>query len=490
MPPKRLLGAALLAVACCLLPCAPAQAVTPNGRLQLIHLDVGQGDGTLLITPLGQTALFDEGPGGTPASGVTVVNQLKALGVTHLDHHFTSHYHSDHIGNFTSVLSGGIALDYGWDRAQSYTTTTYTNYVSALGARRRTMVKNQIITLDSLSAHPVYLKCVDLAGAGVATSDENSLSLVVKVSYGEFDEVIGGDLTGSTGGGGADVESIIGAEVGQVEVYKVHHHGSRYSSNTTWLNAIRPKVGVIECGNGNSYGHPTLEALTRLHAAGVRTYWTETGAGAAPDPAWDKVALGQITVSATWQPGGIDSVSGNGFADVFTNSGTNGDTTPPVVAIGSPVGGENWSIGSVHPITWSATDNIGVAEVDLSYSTDGGVTFPNVIANNVPNTGSYNWMTPAVPSAAARVRVLVRDAAGNLAAGFGDLFGRCHACLYDHAQRRLPRGRCVRERQFRRGGDELHICRPAREPDAERQLRRQPAGFDAAGRCDHRPRWR
>lgn len=416
MPPMRPLGAAMLAAACCFVLALPAQALTGNGRLQIIHLDVGQGDGTLLITPNGQTALFDEGPGGTPAMGVTVVNQLKALGVTHLDHHFTSHYHSDHIGNFTSVLNGGIALDYGWDRAQSYTTATYTNYVGALGARRRTMVKNQVITLDSLSAHPVYLKCVDLAGAGVSTSDENSLSLVVKVSYGEYDEVIGGDLTGSTGGGGADVESIIGPEVGQVEVYKVHHHGSRYSSNTTWLNAIHPKIGVIECGNGNSYGHPTAEALSRLHAASVRTYWTETGAGVAPDPAWDKVALGQIRISATWTPGGVDSISGNGFADAFTNSGTSGDLVPPVVALSSPAGGENWNVGDLHAITWSATDNVGVSEIDLTYSTDGGATFPNVIASDVPNTGTYAWTVPSVLTGAARVRVIARDASGNVAA--------------------------------------------------------------------------
>ena len=70
---------------------SPARAVTPNGRLQVIHLDVGQGDGALLISPLGQTVLIDEGPSGvTPAMGVSVLNQLLALGVTHVDHHCAS----------------------------------------------------------------------------------------------------------------------------------------------------------------------------------------------------------------------------------------------------------------------------------------------------------------------------------------------------------------------------------------------------------------
>ena len=120
----------------------PAGAVTANGRLQIIHLDVGQGDGAVIITPLGQVVMIDEGRPATPAMGVTVLAQLQALGVTHVDHHFASHYHSDHIGNFDAIFDAGSChLDYGWDRAGSYTTAAYTNYVNTLGAKRRTMVE-------------------------------------------------------------------------------------------------------------------------------------------------------------------------------------------------------------------------------------------------------------------------------------------------------------------------------------------------------------
>ena len=75
---------------------------------------------------------------------------------------------------------------------------TYTNYVRTLGTTRRTLVKNQVITLDSLSAHPVRSSAwtSPARGIGPAPSDENSLCLMLKVSYGEFDDVFGGDLTG------------------------------------------------------------------------------------------------------------------------------------------------------------------------------------------------------------------------------------------------------------------------------------------------------
>ncbi len=420
MPPSRLIGASCLAALLLAAP-APAPAVTATGRLQIIHLDVGQGDGAVIISPLGQVVMIDDGVNGnpTPACGVKVPQQLQALGVTHVDYHFSSHYHSDHLGLFKTIFgAGGIAtVDYGWDRGGSYSTSYYTDYNTTLGSKRRTLVKNQVITLDSLSAHPVRIKCVDLNAAGISTTDENSLSVQLKVTYGEFDMSFGGDTPGANSGSYKNVETTVGPEMGPIEVYKVHHHGSATSSLTDWLNATKPKIAVISEGTGNTYGHPTSAALTRLHNAGVHTYWTETGSGAAPTPGWDKVSNGQIVISATWEPGGVDTIRGNGFADTFTNSGTpTGDTTPPVVAVGAPNGGEDWKAGSAQAITWTASDDVGVTAVDLAYSTDGGASFPNSIATGLANSGSYLWTVPDAPGTSVRVRVRARDAAGNLGA--------------------------------------------------------------------------
>jgi beta-lactamase superfamily II metal-dependent hydrolase len=413
MPLPRHLALACLAASLAVVSAPPAQAVTATGRLQIHHMDVGQGDGLLIISPLGQTALVDDG---VYTDCTKVKAYLQALGVTQLDYHFASHYHADHVGCIDDLAAIGITVQTaGWDRGYSYTTGTYTAYVNTLGSKRRTLSQNQVILLDSLSAHPVAIKCVNLNGAGVYSvngSDENAKCVVLKVSYGEFDAELGGDLTGSTTQGN-DVESTIGPQVGPVEVYKAHHHGSRYSSNANWLNATKPKISIISCGTGNSYGHPTADALNRLHAANVRTYWTETGAGAAPNPAWDKVANDHIVISATWEPGGIDTVRSAAFADTFTNSGTAVDATLPTVLVSSPNGSETWKAGSAHSITWSASDNVGVTAVDLAYSTDGGATFPNTIATGLANSGSYAWSVPATPTGTARLRASARDAVGN-----------------------------------------------------------------------------
>ena len=419
MPPVRHLRAACACLFLSLTCTVSAFATAPgNGRLQIIHLDVGQGDGAILITPNGQVAMFDDGPGGTGALGLTVVQQLQALGVTGIEHHFCSHYHSDHLGGTPSIATAGIPITNGWDRGGSYTTGAYTSYVTALGTHRKTMVKGQLITLDSLSAHPVYIKCIDLGAPGVspAPTEENTLSMVMKVSYGEFDETFGGDLPGTTTGSYKNIETTIGPEVGgHVEVYKVHHHGSTTSSMDDWLNATTPNIAVISCGNGNSYGHPTSAALTRLHNHSVHTYWTETGSGVAPNATWDKVSNGQIRISATWQPAGVDTIRGTGFADTFINSGTAVDATAPVASVTSPDGGEDWKAGSSHPITWSATDNVAVTTVDLAWSSDFGSTW-NAIATGIANSGSYAWTVPSSATTSGRVRVVAHDAVGNLGA--------------------------------------------------------------------------
>src|SRR5206468_8865677 len=79
------------------------------------------------------------------------------------------------------------------------------------------------------------------------------------------------------------------------------------------------------------------------------------------------------------------------------------DNQAPAVAVTSPNGGEAWAVGSSQTLTWNATDNAGVANVDLAYSTDGGATYPNAIATGIANSGSYAWTVPNTPSTQARV---------------------------------------------------------------------------------------
>ena len=60
----------------------------------------------------------------------------------------------------------------------------------------------------------------------------------------------------------------------RVDILKVAHHGSRYSTSTEFLAAASPATAIISCGRNNSYGHPHAETLKRLEDARVPWYGT------------------------------------------------------------------------------------------------------------------------------------------------------------------------------------------------------------------------
>jgi competence protein ComEC len=96
---------------------ANAQA---NGKLQIPHMDVGQGDGAVLISPGGQVVVFDIGEDLQKRDCTKPVSYLDQLGVRHIDYLFVSHYHYDHIGCIPAVLDQVPLQGPAYDRGDSY----------------------------------------------------------------------------------------------------------------------------------------------------------------------------------------------------------------------------------------------------------------------------------------------------------------------------------------------------------------------------------
>jgi hypothetical protein len=103
--------------------------------------------------------------------------------------------------------------------------------------------------------------------------------------------------------------------------------------------------------------------------------------------------------------------AGTAGAGVFSMTVDSGGA--PTLRVTSPNGGEAWQVGSVHPITWSASG--AIANVKIEYSTtspwDGQLVDPKVIVASTPNTGSYAWTVPFAMSKVCHVRV--SDVAGS-----------------------------------------------------------------------------
>lgn len=225
-----------------------------TGTLEVHYIDVGQGDSEFIISPDGYTLLIDAG---SDNQGNGVVSYIQALGYNKIDYVMASHMHADHLGGLDYVVNA-LNPDICYDHGGSYSSNQYDQYVSACSGKRQTLNKNNNVDLG-----PSVTATVLQAGY---TSDENTKSIVLEVTYNNLDLLFGGDCTDTC-------EASISP--GDLEVYKVHHHGSRYSSTQSFLNNIQPEVSVIEVGSGNPYGHPTQETLDRLTGIGSDIFRTD-----------------------------------------------------------------------------------------------------------------------------------------------------------------------------------------------------------------------
>jgi hypothetical protein len=91
-----------------------------------------------------------------------------------------------------------------------------------------------------------------------------------------------------------------------------------------------------------------------------------------------------------------------------------GDQTPPTVKVVAPASGETVQQNTETTISWTSSDNVGIARHDIALSTDGGATFPVTIATGLAgNTQSFRWTVPAIEIPQARIKVTATDAANN-----------------------------------------------------------------------------
>jgi competence protein ComEC len=324
-------------------------AQNPSG-LQLHFLDAGHADATLLITPAGEIIAFDLGKD-TRSDCTKLLDALDQRRIDHIDYVILTHYHSDHIGCVPEVLSRYPLRKQALDRGATYAPAVFQQYLMAVGPKRVTAKPGQKLLLQQATP-PVDVEIIALNGNGIPTTDENSLSITTRITYGAFHAEIGGDLTGDDAFGRKDIETSVAPKIGHLDVYKVHYHGSSHSSNNAWLEQTKPTIGIISVGENNPYGHPAADCLQRLHLAGVETYWTERGNGAPPTPTVDYVA-GTITIDvppngktfnvhSTTAPGKTYPVNATGT----TPSGQHTTTADDVLIVEDEQRVGTWRIGA------------------------------------------------------------------------------------------------------------------------------------------------
>ncbi len=249
-----------------------AAAAPGNGKLQIHVMDVGQGDGVIVISPTGRTLLVDGGE--DRAKRVPCSHQvgfLDGLGIGTLDFLLASSFEPEHIGCTAALLEHHPVTDRAYDHGGAERGPAFAKYERAVGTLRAQAHPGECIDLGG----GAWVEFIAMNGDRVEARSEGDRSVVAVLHYGSFDLELGGDLGGFEDRRRGNVESAVAPRVGRVEVAKVHDHCSRFSSNSEWLEAVRPKVGLVSAGSGRKAGQWAKECTTRLRTRGVELYWTE-----------------------------------------------------------------------------------------------------------------------------------------------------------------------------------------------------------------------
>ncbi|MBO5282181.1 MAG: DNA internalization-related competence protein ComEC/Rec2 [Lachnospiraceae bacterium] len=243
----------------------------------LTMLDVGQGDCICVRTARGQTYLFDGGSSSRSRVGEYVlVPYLKSQGISRVEGIFVSHGDQDHMNAVKELLtdSDGIRLD--------------TLYLPQLAQPQPEALEELAALAREADCRVVYLSrgmgwqqgdfrltCLwPLAGYA---GESNASSACYLLEEGGFRVLLTGDVEGE--GETAVTGYLQSLAISSVDVLKVAHHGSRYSTSDSFLQAVSPRLALISAGRDNSYGHPHAELLERLERAGCLILQTpESGA--------------------------------------------------------------------------------------------------------------------------------------------------------------------------------------------------------------------
>lgn len=129
----------------------------------------------------------------------------------------------------------------------------------------RNVAANGMIWSGAGSAAERFLEAEQITD-GRGGFNENPLSTVIKVDYGDFDYVTGGDLTGVNE---PDQPAWFAAErriapvIGEVDAMTLNHHGNRDATSAAWLGTLRPRVIVQQTWVSD---HPGGEVVARMNS--------------------------------------------------------------------------------------------------------------------------------------------------------------------------------------------------------------------------------
>ena len=258
-----------------------------KGRLlEVVTLDVGQGDAAFVRFPDNRTLLIDGGIQRTYYDdkkqrqvdydvGKRVIEPyLDFRGIRRLDMVVLTHPDLDHGGGLGHILRNfevgrvlGISdMPLNSQTHQQLHAIVKANDIPYAFPYAGTIELTPTATLNLL--HPI-----DAASTNLLDQDKNDDSLVMKLTYREVDILFTGDI-----GKKAEARLIASGQDLRSEILKVPHHGSSTSSSVQFIEAVQPRYAIFSLGQSSQYQFPHSDVVARYQARGCVQLRTDKAA--------------------------------------------------------------------------------------------------------------------------------------------------------------------------------------------------------------------
>ena len=237
----------------------------------IIYLDVGQGDGALILLPDGKSMLIDAGfrSRREDMGERVVIPVLNHFGIDKIDWLVMSHPHSDHIGGIESILQA-VKVDTVLDTYIDYHSWTYNRLLTLFDEKNITRIKPSPGEIKSLNPGINAIFFSPDSVYANSQSNVNNASIVFNLTIGEKSFLFTGDLEEE----GDHVLSRFGSYL-KSDILKIAHHGSITSSTPQFLKEVQPKYAIVSVGEGNKFRHPSDIVMDRLRDLNIQIKRTD-----------------------------------------------------------------------------------------------------------------------------------------------------------------------------------------------------------------------